>query len=473
MARDYMTYWRPETADVQIAHGGLLNHSASNQLRKVEPGDTVWIVTVRPPGRLSLLGRIIVGVLATYEQAQMILGSPDIWQADWHIIAQPGTARLLREVDVATIAGRLRFESEEAPRLDVVDGHVDARQLQAMRLLTLETAQLLETYPDTPSYWWVNHKQTFVAELNGGYIWSPKKNANGARNETYDNLTRVRPGDVVFSYALGVIKAIGVATGDHREQQKPPEYGKAGDAWARDGWLVPIEWTILETPIAPIAHMDEIAPLLPRRHSPLQQDGRGNQGCYLASISAGLGELVLRLGRQERPTAAGPVLSLQSEAKADEEEANLWAQDMEETEKQQLIMARKGQGRFRLNVGAIETKCRLTGTSDGTFLIASHIKPWADSSNAERLDGNNGFLLAPHVDKLFDGGWISFTDNGDLLCANDAVREIMHTWGLPANGNVGSFNSAQRTYVAYHRGNVYLGRLIPSHGEDSIKRGER
>lgn len=46
-----------------------------------------------------------------------------------------------------------------------------------------------------PSYWWVNHKQTYRQETEGGYIWSPKANANGARNVSYDNLTRCQRGD--------------------------------------------------------------------------------------------------------------------------------------------------------------------------------------------------------------------------------------------------------------------------------------
>jgi len=50
-----------------------------------------------------------------------------------------------------------------------------------------------------PSYWWVNHKQTYRQETDGGYIWSPKANANGERNVTYDNLNRCQRGDVVFS----------------------------------------------------------------------------------------------------------------------------------------------------------------------------------------------------------------------------------------------------------------------------------
>ena len=44
------------------------------------------------------------------------------------------------------------------------------------------------------AFWWVNHKQTYRQETDGGYIWSPKANANGARNGSYDNLTRCHAG---------------------------------------------------------------------------------------------------------------------------------------------------------------------------------------------------------------------------------------------------------------------------------------
>lgn len=55
------------------------------------------------------------------------------------------------------------------------------------------------------------------------------------------------------------------------------------------------------------------------------------------------------------------------------------------------------------------------------------------------------------------GGWISFSDAGDLLCANDAVREIMRTWGLRTKGSVGAFNAKQKGYLAYHRTHVFRG----------------
>ena len=53
------------------------------------------------------------------------------------------------------------------------------------------------------AFWWVNHKQTYRQETEGGYVWSPKVTADGRRNVTYDNLARCQAGDVVFSYANG------------------------------------------------------------------------------------------------------------------------------------------------------------------------------------------------------------------------------------------------------------------------------
>ena len=76
-----------------------------------------------------------------------------------------------------------------------------------------------------------------------------------------------------------------------------------------------------------------------------------------------------------------------------------------ETERQALILARRGQGQFRANVLTIERACRVTKVERPEHLIASHTKPWRYSSNEERLDGENGFLLTPTIDHLFDKGF--------------------------------------------------------------------
>ena len=106
---------------------------------------------------------------------------------------------------------------------------------------------------------------------------------------------------------------------------------------------------------------------------------------------------------------------------------------------------------FRLRLEGIESRCRLTGVSDKRLLVASHIKPWRYSTNPERLDGYNGLLLSPHVDKLFDRGWISFSDQGKILCAKQDIKKVMLRWNLNPEMDVGSFKSEQRAYLAYHR----------------------
>lgn len=306
-------------------------------------------------------------------------------------------------------------------------------------------------------YWWVNHKQTFKSEFDGGYIWSPKVNRNGARNRTYDNLTQVKPGDVVVSYADGQIKAIGVASQHFTEALKPAEFGLTGANWANSGWLVPIEWTVLLLPVVPKVHIERIQPLLPQKNSPLQANGNGNQGCYLAAISPALGRLVLDIAGQLSPDAVQAIQDLTQEIEADVAESEIQTStDIPETEKEQVIRSRRGQGIFRQRALAIESKCRLTGVNDQSFLIASHIKPWKDCVNAERLDGSNGLMLAPHIDKLFDRGWISFSDKGDLLFAPGAEK-VMAAWNIDAIKNVGQFRPEQCHYLAHHRSKVFKG----------------
>jgi hypothetical protein len=127
------------------------------------------------------------------------------------------------------------------------------------------------------NFWWVNHKQTHREEIDGGYVWSPKTNKNGARNETYINLTRTAINDTVFSYAYGNIMAVGRVTGPWREAARPSEFGSIGEQWDEEGWLVPIEWVPLKNPFSPRTYLSTIINLLPEKYSPLQKDGHENR----------------------------------------------------------------------------------------------------------------------------------------------------------------------------------------------------
>ncbi|SCY57587.1 HNH endonuclease [Nitrosospira sp. Nl5] len=128
--------------------------------------------------------------------------------------------------------------------------------------------------------------------------------------------------------------------------------------------------------------------------------------------------------------------------------------NIDSTTRNQLIKSRCGQGVFRANVRLNEDRCRVTGVTDPTYLRASHIKPWKDSTDDEKLNGCNGLLLAPHVDHLFDKGKISFADDGHLIISDKLDRDLLFRWGIGENLNVGSFNNEQAKFLAYHRGSV-------------------
>lgn len=303
------------------------------------------------------------------------------------------------------------------------------------------------------AWWWVNHKQTRADEVGGGYLWSPTHNRDGSRNVTYENMERARVGDMVFSYAGTWIGAIGVVTGLAQQRPKPFD-DSVGANWAATGWFVPVTFRELHTPLRPREHLGVIAPLLPGKFSPLRSNGNGNQKFYLLALTPLLGETLLRLSGQE-----SNALDLASDAAACAQhqaahDAILADASITSTEKEHLILARLGAGLFRARVLRLEGSCRLTGVSDHQHLRASHIKPWRSCRNQERLDGNNGLALAPHVDHLFDRGFISFEDNGGLIVSARTGGQVLRDWGLAQVSAVAKFRPAQHRYLDYHRANV-------------------
>jgi len=306
-------------------------------------------------------------------------------------------------------------------------------------------------------YWWVNQNQTYAHEVHGGYLWSPKTSANGAFNRFYHAMTEVAPGDVVFSFAKTYIKAIGIVGGRSESAQKPDEFGSAGANWATEGWYVPVAFQELAKPIRPKAHIDRLRPVLPPKYSPLQDNGDGNQGVYLAPVPEELAQVLISLlqGQVEDILAKA---SSTSEAEDTVAIASLLGdENLKVTQRLQLIQARLGQGLFRSRVAELEPSCRVTGIRDVRFLIASHIKPWSRSSNAEKLDGSNGLLLAPHIDRLFDKGYLTFFKDGCLRLSSKLPYEVHDAWGIRAALPSKALTTQQEHYMSYHRSEVFQG----------------
>ena len=300
-------------------------------------------------------------------------------------------------------------------------------------------------------YWWVNQNQTYKFEVPGGFLWSPKTRADGARNYFYETMKEVQPGDMIFSYSGTLIKAVGIAQRPAYSAPKP-DFESAGENWSNVGWYLETEFSELENQIRPRDFIDQIRPHMNEKYAPLQESGNGLQGVYLTEISKALADLLLSL-------SSAPTLSILADNAPIADPDSLFDQELEmnmlaaetELEKVQLIKARRGQGIFKANVRLIETACRVTGVTDVKHLRASHIKPWASSSNQEKLDGHNGLLLSPHIDHLFDRGFISFKNSGQLLLSSNLVNPILDKWAIDREINVGNFTENQQQYLEFHR----------------------
>ena len=123
--------------------------------------------------------------------------------------------------------------------------------------------------------------------------------------------------------------------------------------------------------------------------------------------------------------------------------------------------ARDGQGKYREQLLEQCRYCPFTMISDERLLIASHIKPWAASDDKEKIDPYNGYILSPLYDKLFDKGYITFTENRHLILS-DFISP--YTWKL-INVKNDSFykqlpmDNKRIEYLKFHHQSVFKGTI--------------
>jgi len=131
------------------------------------------------------------------------------------------------------------------------------------------------------------------------------------------------------------------------------------------------------------------------------------------------------------------------------------AQNYGKGKQQESSRNRKSQVKYREELYNEFKHCPFTHIDEFKLLIASHIKPHAVSTKKEQADPNNGLMLSPLYDKLFDKGYISFNDNGELLISD---------WLSPQNRSRISFeyspedlflNEQRKKFLEYHRVNVF------------------
>ncbi|GAB7025749.1 HNH endonuclease [Geotalea toluenoxydans] len=124
------------------------------------------------------------------------------------------------------------------------------------------------------------------------------------------------------------------------------------------------------------------------------------------------------------------------------------------TEKEALIKARLGQGKFREYLVSYWKECAITKCNELTLLRASHIKPWRCCDNIERLDKFNGLLLTPNLDAAFDKGYVTFKDDGHIVISSALNNTNIKALGIDDTIMI-PFHANHKKYIEFHRENIF------------------
>ena len=147
------------------------------------------------------------------------------------------------------------------------------------------------------------------------------------------------------------------------------------------------------------------------------------------------------------------VLKAQLDNSVDEIDKEIETKQLQGEEREALIKVRVNQSAFRKLLMRRYTHCCLCDVDDESLLVASHIKPWAKSSHEEKVDVNNGLLLCPNHDKLFDRGYISFDNGGHIVISDELSKNCAISMNIKNDMQIELSNDNIK-YMEYHINNV-------------------
>jgi hypothetical protein len=229
-----------------------------------------------------------------------------------------------------------------------------------------------------------------------------------------------------------------VAKGPAFASPRPADFEET-EPWEEDGKRIDVTYESVNPPRA-LAHIvRELRPLLPADRSPLNVNNTGNQG-YLFSLPPRAGRFLLEHTRDAGGHFGAEIV---------EEAIKQTVPDV--TERDAIVKSRVGQGKYRTELLSMWKVCAVTGLDVPELLRASHIKPWSDSNDRERVDVFNGLLLSPAYDAAFDAGLISFGDDGRLLLSSKLSQPQLAQLGISADARIATLRTQNLAYLFYHR----------------------
>ena len=81
-------------------------------------------------------------------------------------------------------------------------------------------------------------------------------------------------------------------------------------------------------------------------------------------------------------------------------------------------------------------------------------------TDAERLDVFNGLLLAPNLDAAFDRGFLTITDDGEVVVGTQLSAADRRALGLEVPLRISGLTLRHCAYLAFHRAHVFTDKTV-------------
>lgn len=291
-------------------------------------------------------------------------------------------------------------------------------------------------------YYWVNQGKTYEEEKAGGYLWAPVENEKGNSFFHWSNMSKLDINDIVFNYYKGNILGYCIITSKTYNAPIPTEFSQNVE-WLNNGYMTDAEYHSFYSPINIKSKFEQIKDYLPEKYSPLNNTKKANQG-YLYKIDKILAKKLFSIAN----------INIEAISTVREKKVEYKIPDI--TSRKGLVTSRVGQGQYRRKIlKRWNNKCAVTGSNLTEILIASHIVPWRDSTNEERLDVDNGILLSPIYDALFDKHYISFDEFGGIILSEVYTYFQFQKLGVSGNERIENLSQGNQKYLERHRKKLY------------------
>lgn len=127
------------------------------------------------------------------------------------------------------------------------------------------------------------------------------------------------------------------------------------------------------------------------------------------------------------------------------------------TDMRQSTLVRTAQGKYRKDALRLwGNRCAVTEVAETKVLIASHIKPWRESDDSERVNPRNSLILSPTYDKLFDLGFISFEpSNGKILLSSSISPSNWDKLKVDDSKHLTMVPEGTGCFLTYHNNHIF------------------